>query len=317
MSDHERKGGKRGKATGWSPGAGRRNVKFLRSVDERELHGLGLALTLTLRTCPVTVDDWRKLLQAWQMRQQRGGMIRLHWVMEWQRRGVPHLHVAVWYDPDQLRPVTAEVIAITGRAVHPDCSTAGIAHKMAAERAIFDWLQLAEAWEAGSKGQQARPLTGPVGWFQYLAKHCGRGSKHYQRQQASLPDAWESSPRVWGKWGEWVTEEEPEPMAMSRRQWFRLRRLVRSQRVARARAAVPGPGWTWRPPLFSREELRGMNVGPGLLGDCGRALRPRLRNLRQARGMLSCSQRSLSEVRGISEWITPDQQGDLLRAVEG
>ncbi len=41
---------KRGKVVGWSDGAARRNVKFLRSVDERELHGVGWAATLTVKT---------------------------------------------------------------------------------------------------------------------------------------------------------------------------------------------------------------------------------------------------------------------------
>lgn len=332
VSHHKRAPGKRGQVTGWSPGAARRNTAFLRSIDETTLGGCGLALTLTLRDCPETVDEWRLLLQAWIERQRRGGMTRLHWVMEFQRRGVPHLHCAIWYDPERAPDVPLGILTPKSR---DELGSEGIAHVKHATAALGDWIDLAMKYGAGEKGQDARPLVGAVGWFRYLAKHCGRGRQHYQRQMAALPNAWKTSPRVWGKVGEWVTVPESGQM-MTNAQWFRLRRLVRAQRVAAVRAGLPVDwrgGWpgpnasgdgVYRihdengnvlaegacRPSCSRERDRGQTWG-----NSGPTLREAMRRLQHARRMLACPGRELSSVRGVSEWLTLEQQADLARAV--
>lgn len=312
--NHQRSGGKRGKVSGWSPGAVRRNVAFLRSVDERGLTGVGLALTLTLRHCPLTAGEWKLALAAWLERQRKGGMFRLHWVMEFQRRGVPHLHVAVWYDADRLP--SADVALVASSSTYGDLLAAGAEYVQAASAALSGWLAVAKPFGAGVKGQQARPLDGPVGWFRYMAKHCGRGRQHYQRQRESLPEGWASCPRVWGHRGSWPIEE-PVRGDLTRRQWFALRRWIRSVVVSRARAAVPGPGWTWADSmgLLDRSQLRGMAVAPGILGAARTSLRVRLRHLVYSRRMLKCNDRKLSEVRGVSEWVEPSVQDSLLRAL--
>lgn len=307
VSTHKRKPGKRGNASGWSPGAARRNTAFLRSVDETSLDGIGLALTLTLRNCPESKGEWQAILQAWIERQKRAGVIRLHWVMEFQRRGVPHLHVAAWYEPERIKAPSAEAWEAADAAmIHQDMRRAGLLHQQAARKAVADWLEVASSCEPGAKGQQARPIDGPVGWFQYLAKHCGRGRNHYQRQQESHPEGWEGSPRVWGRVGAWNVLDAAS-VDLTVNQFYRLRRLVRSQRVARARAAAHG-GSAWPADMLPgyRSILRGMGKP---------TLRHRLRLLAQARSMLRCTERKLSEVRGISEWVTEAQQMDLLRAV--
>lgn len=283
---HKRRGGKRGNVTGWSPGAARRNVAFLRSIDERELTGHGYAITLTLRDCPLEHLIWLAFLTAWIKRQRRAGMIRLHWVMEFQSRGVPHLHVAIWYDNVE-----------------------------ASKKALTDWIAITESCRSTIKGQHIRPIEGAVGWFMYLAKHCGRGQKHYQRQQNLLPAQWEKSPRVWGKSGDWPVEEVAEGKLTSN-QFYRLRRLVRYQRVARARAAVPGPGWTWLSETMATKQFaRSMPISPRIYGTVKTQLRTRLRHLQMARRMLSCTDEKLSPVRGISEWITQSEQAELFRAL--
>ena len=70
-------------------GATRRNTEFLMSVKTDQLTGAGVALTLTVRDCPPTADDWHRLRRAWEKRMVRAGMLRLHWVTEWQRREFP------------------------------------------------------------------------------------------------------------------------------------------------------------------------------------------------------------------------------------
>ena len=87
-------------------GATRRNTRFLYSVQEDQLDGHGYAVTLTLKSCPPSSKDWHRIRRAWEMRMVRAGMIRLHWVTEWQRRGVPHLHCAIWF-PETTPPVQA------------------------------------------------------------------------------------------------------------------------------------------------------------------------------------------------------------------
>jgi len=233
----------RGEVTGWSVGATRRNTAFLMSIRDRELTGAGVAFTLTLRDCPASPDEWHRLRRAWLKRMERRGYLRLHWVTEWQRRGVPHLHGAIWfpdgYDFDAIRDA---------------------------------WVAVASGHGAGHRGQFCRVIDGPVGWFQYLAKHASRGVQHYQRSADSIPPAWQGKTgRVWGHTGDWPVDPAMRinlEGSDGDRGYFAFRRMVRSWRLADARQ--------W--------------------GDARRIV--------QARGMLRCPERALSEVRGVSEWVS-------------
>lgn len=315
---HKRRGGPRGKVTGWSPGAARRNTAFLRSVDEKTLGGHGIALTLTMRDCPDAAADLATILTSWIKRQRRCGMIRLHWVMEFQRRGVPHYHVAIWYTDEgpqaamRRGPKPEQWDQASFAISNPDMSAAHPELQSCAAIAVASWIDLTKHLGTGSKGQHARPIVGAVGWFQYLAKHCGRGRQHYQRQQENLPSKWTSTPRVWGKSGKWEIIE-PATAELTQAQWYKFRRLVRAQRVARSRRAVPGPGWDWLPPLFTKAIARDFTALPGQPSKI--TLRHRLRLLGQARRMIKCKNKNLSHVRGVSEWIPDGQQQELLRAI--
>lgn len=232
----------RGDVEGWSVGAVRRNTQFLWSVREQDLTGAGVACTLTLKDCPPTAQAWHRLRRSWEKRMFRAGAIRIHWVTEWQRRGVPHLHVAIWW-PDRY-----------------DTSTP-----------IDAWLALAAAFGAGRKAQDAKPIDGVVGWFQYVSKHAARGVRHYQRSAENMPEGWRSKTgRVWGKVGQWSVEEGFRIDLQNHagdRGYFAYRRLVRSWRMGDARAS----------------------------GD--------LYRIRSARSMLKSHHAPTSAVRGISEWI--------------
>jgi len=202
---------KRGTVQGWSEGATRRNTAFLRSIREDQLNdGPGYALTLTLRHCPATPAEWHKLRRTWEKRMSRLGMIRLHWVTEWQKRGVPHLHAAIWF-PD---PYTAQ-------------------------KAITAWVDVAAPYGASERGQHLRMIDGPIGWFQYLSKHASRGVKHYQRNPEGIPPHWQGNTgRIWGKSGEWPISAPSRINLQNERGdrgFFAFRRLVRSWRTADAR----------------------------------------------------------------------------------
>lgn len=244
-NDHQRV--LRGDVGGWSEGATRRNTQFLYSVEEHKLTGRAYAVTLTLRECPPDSGAWHRLRRAWIKRMERAGMIRLHWVTEWQRRGVPHLHGVVFF-PDDIAPAWAR------RAI------------------VHHWLEIAES--AGLRGQHVKDITGIVGWFQYLSKHAARGVQHYQRNPENIPPAWRrKTGRMWGKVGDWPTRDGMRIDLQDQHGdggFFAFRRLVRSWRIADARAS-------------------------------GSAYR-----LRSARGMLKCCDRALSTVRGVSEWIGQD-----------
>ena len=235
----------RGDVQGWSVGATRRNTAFLRSIREDHLDdGPGYALTLTLRTCPATPADWQRLRDTWEKRVRRLGMIRMHWVTEWTRRRVPHLHCAIWF------------------------RDAYQAHK-----AIQAWLDLTAYDGTTERGQHLALLDHIVGWFQYMSKHSSRGAKHYQRNPESVPEAWQKKTgRMWGKSGNWpiqppVKVHLDNARGAGDRGYYVYRRIVRGWRVA---------------------EARGSN-------DWNR--------VRLARKMLSSTNRGLSDVRGVSEWL--------------
>ncbi len=198
----------RGEVKGWSAASVRRHTKWLYSVDAPGLDGQGFAITLTVRDCPASADEWARMRRAFIKRLEREGLVRVHWVTEWQRRGVPHLHAAVYF----------EDVAFT-----------------APERIwsiLRAWLDVAEHLGAAPASQDVKRIAGPMGWLQYLSKHASRGVKHYQRQ--GRPEGWTKAGRLWGYGGEWP-RDEPMQFDVERSAGFRYRRLVRAWTVADAR----------------------------------------------------------------------------------
>lgn len=241
----------RGKVLGWTAASVRRHTRWLYSVDTGRLTGYGYAVTLTIRDTPPSAADWQRLREAWLGWLRRRAMLRGHWVTEWQRRGAPHMHCALYFD----RPLTATEQAMI------------LAH----------WTALCVPYGASGRSQTIKPIDGPTGWLQYLSKHAARGVKHYQR--AGRPAGWESTGRLWGKVGDWPVEI-PLEVPLTSAEYHRYRRLVRSWRVANARAAQD---WS---------------------------------RVRFARRMLRCTDPALSRVRGVSEWCPPDVAERLLDLVK-
>jgi hypothetical protein len=231
-------------------------------VDVEGLTGDGWSLTLTVRDCPPDDTAWLRLRKEWLDQVRASGlMVRGHWVVEWTRRKVPHLHLAVY-----LEEGSGDVAAY--------------------ELLVGTWLRLAEKYGAGPKGQHLAPITGPVGWLEYLSKHASRGVGHYQRQ--GKPEGWQKTGRLWGHFGVWPVVE-PAEVTFTRDEFYRFRRLVRSWKVAQFRQEL-------------REAPDPVRRGTAL------------RHLVYARGMLTCNDRALSAVRGVSEWI-PEGLGMALLLV--
>lgn len=279
-NDHPRE--KRDIVKGWSPSAARRNTQFLRTVYEPDLHtdtdGTPLnafALTLTLKTCPATAEDWHKLRRAFLMRCERMGLARCHWVTEWQRRGVPHLHGAFWF------PTNVAQIEI-----------------------LRHWIQAAEAYGAQFGAQYVLPITDAVGWFKYLSKHASRGVSHYQRSPENVPEGWKSKTgRVWGKTGEWPTQE-PVALQMEPNTYHAFRRIARRWRIAHARTQCV----TDTLHLARRRDPSLHN----LPDDQVAKLTGAYKSITRARGMLRCHSKNLSDCRGVSDWLSDEQQFQIL-----
>lgn len=228
-NDHER--AKRGEVTGWSASAARRNLAFLRSIEADSLTGHGYTVTFTLKNCPETAEHWKRLREALFMRFTRMGMIRGHWVTEWQKRGVPHLH-GIFY----FREPGMEWSLVNA------------------------WLEVADEYVVSPRGQHVREVTHIVGWFKYLAKHASRGHQHYQRAGDGIPEGWKKTGRVWGYIGDWpiadVKRYEVDEAA-----YFRIRRVARGLALSDARALLNAEHSNSKAPRELRRRLlfaRGM-----------------------------------------------------------
>jgi len=182
----------------------RRHKAWLYSVQADQLDGIGSAITLTIRDTPATYEDWQRLLASF-FRYLRGNpkILRFHWVVEWQRRGTPHVHMAVYGTEDVSQWV------------------------------MLRWVLLATDYGTDPKAQFATDIYGPLGWLRYLSKHASRGVQHYQRQ--GKPAGWDKTGRLWGKSHGWPTLL-PVHGDFTTHQLHQLRRMVRGYLIAEARS---------------------------------------------------------------------------------
>lgn len=249
---------KRGQITGWSAASVRRHTRWLYSVDVTQLDGAGDGVTLTLRDVPTDVE-WVRLVKIFLQRIDRlPGLLRWHAVVEWQRRGAPHLHLAVY---------CAEPISDTGERWGPGPEVVSI------------WREVAGQYGVSLDAQFVTPISGPLGWLQYLSKHAARGVRHYQRW--GRPAGWETTGRLWRHSRAGWPVVEPVCGEVTVEQMWRLRRMVRAYAVASARA----------------DALRYQRAGQ--VGKARGAWR-RVAHLRRAG---KDPERGRSAVRGVSEWV--------------
>ena len=143
----------RGSVSGWSAASARRNVDFLRSVEYHSIDDMGVCFTGTLKDCPPTSDDWHAIRNAFIRRLRRMGLVRSHWVTEWQRRGVPQLH-GMFFFPAHFCSVDVR------------------------RKIVTHWLEVASAFNPLRSAQYTTMMFDGLGWAQYSAKHASRGISH-------------------------------------------------------------------------------------------------------------------------------------------
>lgn len=205
----------RGELKGWSAGSARRNKQFLQSVLTHELDGVGLALTLTVKDCPATHDEWERIRQVFVKFLKRKKLIRLHWVTEWQARGAPHFHMSTYFDAEYVAENPSITVDI-----------------------LMKWTDLTSHLGSLPRGQHIALIDGGSGWHEYVSKHASRGYGHYQREQGSIPKGWEKTGKLWGKTqgDSWPVADEK--LILDKVSYQRLRRMVRSYLISQAREGV-------------------------------------------------------------------------------
>ena len=238
-SDHQR--AKRGDVIGWSRSAAKRNLEFLQTVVYPDLSGLGYAVTLTVRDCPPTAADFQKLRTTWLRRVERlkgYHLLRTHWVIEFTKRGVPHIHTVLYFADHT--PPGAELYPrgyySAGRTISETDYSAGLRCDI-----VRAWLQVAGKYGADTPGQHIVPVSDARGWLDYLAKHSVRGVYHYQRARDSLPATWQKTGRLWGYTGDWPTVA-PLVVDTDDPAGFKLRRVLRGLHVADTRGQKHATG---------------------------------------------------------------------------
>lgn len=202
--------GNRKALQGWSAESIRSNTRFLYSVQADRLDGLAYTLSLTIADCPPTPDHWHARRRRFLKRMQRRELERGHWLTEWQRRMVPHLHGCLFFRSESEIDATGILDA---------------------------WLDAMADYRPSAWAQCVKPMHDAVGWFQYVSKHAARGLRHYQRSPEMIPPAWlGKTGRMWGTVGEWPTAEAL-TLNTGMPGYHAFRRLLRARRIADARQA--------------------------------------------------------------------------------
>jgi len=206
MNDHER--AKRSIVGGWSKKSARSQRNWFYSQNILGLTGSGYSFTLTVKKCPQSAEDFHGYLRSLLKRLDRMGAVRSHWLIEWQRRQVPHLHGCVYFSEDSVSP----------------------------GQVISHWCDITDHLGSLSFGQDIKPIYDELGWLGYLAKHGARGVSHYQRMNKNIPEGWKKTGRMWGYTGKWP-QEEPMRFEIDQRGYFVWRRVSRAWAKSAAREA--------------------------------------------------------------------------------
>ena len=153
-------------------------------------------------------------------------MTRYHLVTEWQRRGMPHLHMAVWFHGLD-RSSHGSLQAVLGGSGPNGSIIEGVDIPLGTDL-INLWLKIASEGSPSRVSQDVKPITSEDAghWLQYLAKHAVRGVSNYQRHSSNIPKEWKGATgRVWRKGGDWPIENRVEVHGLSKKEQYQYRRI--------------------------------------------------------------------------------------------
>lgn len=270
---------------GLTPGAARRNKRWLMSIDQHKLTGVALTFTLTLRDIPESCAEWIAARKALLMRFRRYGVLRCHWVMEWTKRGRPHLHGIAFIPAFKNQP--GRLVGRTWEVFTPDLL-------------VKWWTEVAGQWGVSPRGQHVQiGRRTNTAWLRYMAKHASRGVGHYQRQAEAIPKGWKTTGHMWGTMGDdWPLHMEQHDIPT----WafHHLRRQVR--RMIRAKARV----------LVASGVPKQVDQGRVMLAYLERLTR---RPLKDGKPISVAAWVEQSTRLGISEWVPFEISVELLEGI--
>ena len=222
---------------GWSVISARANRRYLQSVNFAAMLSRGyvmLSASLTVRDVPQDAPAFKLVMNLFVKDLQRQALVAYHWVLEWQLRGAPHLHLILVFESEYAEWSRKQQAGMYAEVVE-EC-----------------WLSHTRHWGTSEYGQHVVGMDNARGWAQYLTKHASRsvkaaekaileeeeGTKLDQRDSDNMPESWKGkSGRVWGKGGAaWILEEEED--WVSDEEHLDFQRMVRGWEVARVRKRI-------------------------------------------------------------------------------
>lgn len=169
---------------GWTAKSLAANRNFLQSFDERELAGhMGVWLTLTVGAAEIPSPvQFSRLFDSWWRRIRKRQVRCLHWVIEFQKRGAPHLHILLYFED------TVQQSEFWERSLYLRRS----------------WIDFMGHTGARLSGQRAVLITDYNGLLQYVEKHASKALSEVSHGHIRVPDSWQDvTGRMWGKKGRW------------------------------------------------------------------------------------------------------------------
>lgn len=282
---------RRGTVRGLTPGAARRNKRWLMSIEQEALTGAPVTFTLTMRDVPASSAEWIAAKKALLMRFRRYGVLRAHWVLEWTKRGRPHLHGIAFLPVHNGMPGRL----VKGFDGQPTW-------EVFSPWMIVDWWEeIAGRWGVRPSGQHVKlGQRSNTAWFRYMSKHASRGVGHYQRQAESIPEGWKTTGQMWGKIGDdWPLHEEKHDIPTWA--YHHLRRQVR--RLIRSRALR----------LIATGKPNQVKQGQAMLAYLEGLKRRPLR--KDGTRMPLAAWVDLSTRLGVSEWVSMGLAAQLLEGI--
>ena len=139
---------------------------------------VGCSVTLTVRDVP-TDERWVELvtkLRYW----FRDHKVAAIWLVEWQLRGAPHLHVMLTGSTD------------------------------IGEKVKKYWLKISRPERTLARAQHVTAIYDREGFDKYLTKHATKGWLSSLQKSSGMPKGWKRSGRMWGITGHWDMVDQSE-----------------------------------------------------------------------------------------------------------